>query len=73
MHATCKLLMPLTMTVTGTNSTWVSYMLVMACSFTPKGSFTLRCQLAALSMPSKMEIKNSRIHLRAQCGILFRS
>jgi hypothetical protein len=52
MRPTCSLLMPLTMVVTGTMSTPASYRLWMAWSFTSNALPTLRCELAALPMPS---------------------
>ena len=52
MRPTCSLLMPLMMVVTGTMSTPASCRLLMACSFTSKRLPTLRCELAALPMPS---------------------
>ena len=52
MRPTCSLLMPLMMVVTGTMSTPASCRLSMACSFTSNRLPTLRCELAALPMPS---------------------
>ena len=49
----CKLLIPIMMIVTGANSMWASYMLLMTRRFASKSLPFLRRQLAALSILSK--------------------